>query len=390
MKKNILWVLVLLLAWCGKPQQIKIDRLVEDGVEVVINHRKPYKIANEPSELILRKILSIDTEEDGTAATGVTDIYGFDVDSQGNIYILRPPTSPGDLIFQFSNEGGFIRSLGPMGQGPNEMEYPDRILASGDGEIWVTESPKNKYHVFAEDGRSMIEKTVASGFETIIPMKNRNFLVSRLITDDRQAKYFPIVMGLYDSGMNIVRELDRFEKFPNRPLAATFNEKTVNGTGFVFLAEVSGGRIHIGNSDRRYEILVCDLEGRTRRKIRKEYDPVKVSEDYIQNYLKQYEEFMPDYAKKIYFPENWPPFQSFFSDDQGRLFVMTHEPGATPGEFIFDVFNKDGIFTARRALDVICQRQGRIFAVARSDRLYTVSEKDSGFKRLDVFRMIWK
>jgi hypothetical protein len=99
---------------------------------------------------------------------------------------------------------------------------------------------------------------------------------------------------------------------------------------------------------------------------------------------------MPEYAQKIYFPENWYPFHSFFTDDKGRLYVMTYEPGVNPGEYIYDIFNEDGIFIARRSMNVYYQGYGRLYAKAKKDHLYCVQEKQSGYKQLVVYRMIWK
>jgi hypothetical protein len=63
-------------------------------------------------------------------AKGATEIFSFAVDQTGNIYLLRPPSGPGNLVFRFSGTGEFISSFGLMGQGPNEMEYPSQILAA--------------------------------------------------------------------------------------------------------------------------------------------------------------------------------------------------------------------------------------------------------------------
>jgi len=121
-------------------------------VEVVLNHLKPYVLRGEPSTLTLERVLSIDTEKDSTAAQGVTEIFSFDVDSAGSIYVLTPPTGPGNRIFKFSDKGELITSFGRMGQGPNELEYPNQILTVDPDKIWVLESPKNKYHVFQNEG----------------------------------------------------------------------------------------------------------------------------------------------------------------------------------------------------------------------------------------------
>ena len=88
MKQKILIVLSLIslffLSFCG-PKQDEVDKIIEDGVEVVLNHQEPYKLKNEPTNLILTETMKIDLERTDLAELGLTDSYGFDVDSQGNI-----------------------------------------------------------------------------------------------------------------------------------------------------------------------------------------------------------------------------------------------------------------------------------------------------------------
>ncbi|MEW5901342.1 MAG: hypothetical protein AB1715_07785 [Acidobacteriota bacterium] len=356
-------------------------------MEVVLNHLKPYRLRDEASTLALQKISSIDTEEEATAAQGVGDIFEFNVDSEGSIYILCPPKGPGNLIFKYSSEGKLLASFGRMGQGPNEMEYPHYLQITAEDEVWVLESPKNKYHVFSSEGAPIAEKILSIGFEKIVPLENGALIISRLLAEDMSAKYFSMVIGLYDSAFQPIKELDRFESVPNKIIAASLPEKIVNGIEHVFLAKPAGDRIFVGNSGRGYEILVYDLKGGLVRKIRKEYTPVRVPEEYKKEYLKMYEEFMPDYAKKIYFPDDWHPFKSFFGDDAGRLFVMTYEPGANPKEYVCDIFNKDGVFISRASLSALGKEPGMILARARGDLLYCVQEKESGYKELTVYKM---
>ena len=67
---------------------------------------------------------------------------------------------------------------------------------------------------------------------------------------------------------------------------------------------------------------------------------------------------MPEDIKKtIYFPEHYPPFQRcFFTDDKGQL-----GPMAVP-----------------------------LPALSKNGLLYHMREKESGFKELVVFKMIWQ
>jgi len=390
MKKNIYLIVALCVFFSFGPKQERVEKVMEDGVEVVINHLEPYRLKGEPSTLNLEKVLTIDTEDDAVAAQGVTDIYLFDVDANGHIYILRPPTSPGELVFKFSGDGNLMTSFAPMGQGPFEVEYPNGILAVGGDRIWILEDPKRKYYVFDLEGIGVAEKRLGMDYDDIAVLKNGTYLVNQIKAEDMKAKYFPITLSLFDSEFQKIKELDRFEKYWNRLIATTIQEKIVCGIDLIFFGKAQDERIYIGNSERGYEILVFDLEGQLFRKIRKEHSSVPVSQGYKEKYLKEFESFMPEYAKKIYFPEHWHPFHSFFPDDEGRLFVMTHESGQNPGEYMFDIFNKDGVFIARTSLNVHHWGWGQLNASVRGNRLYVVQEKESGYKELVAYKMNWE
>jgi hypothetical protein len=385
----ILALIFICLAGCGGKRSA-VERTTENGVEVVLNHLEPYKSPGRPTSLTLQEITAVDTESDSVAKAGVTDMYLFDVDSQGNVYVIVPPTHPGKLIFKLSPEGKSVLSFGPMGQGPFELEYPSELHIDPKGRIWVLESPKRKYHIYDASGKPLAEGSPEVGFEDFVQLDNGTFLVSRMEKGDLKGKYLSLVAGIASEDFRIRQEIDRFASYPNKLILDKVPEKYVCGIDYVFLARTSADRIFTGNSDRGYEILVFDLEGKLLRKIRKEYIPVPVLDEFRKKTLKMYEEGIPEYAAKMYFPENWHPFQSFIADEAGRLLVMTYEPGKAPGEFVFDIIDTDGAFIGRTSLNIVPPGLGRILARIRGDRLYAVQEKPSGFKRLAVYRMIWQ
>jgi len=379
----------LSLAGCGGKRG-PVERTTENGVEVVLNHLEPYRVPSRPSTLTLQEIMAVDTESDAVAKAGVTDIYLLDVDSQGNIYVVVPPTHPGNVVFKLSPEGKPLLSFGPMGQGPFELEYPGGLHIDTLDRIWVLESPKNKYHIYDSSGKPLAEGSPERGFEDLVQLDDGTYLATRMEKGDLKGKYIPWSVGILDKDFRLHREIDRFASYPNRIISDKVPEKYVSGINYVFLAKASSGRIYTVNSDRGYEILVSDLDGKLVYKIRKEYKPVPVSEDYRKKTLKMYEQMAPGFEAKIYFPDNWHAFQSFIPDDQGRLFVMTYESGKAPGDFVFDILDPDGIFIARTSLNIVQPHLGQILARIRGDRLYAVQEKPSGFRRIAVYRMIWQ
>ena len=132
---------------------------------------------------------------------------------------------------------------------------------------------------------------------------------------------------------------------------------------------------------------VFDLEGEIIQKIRKEYTQVEISEEYKRNFFERRKR--NPFLKKYEILNHFPPFQYLFTDKEGRIFVMTHEKSAIPNEWIFDIFTPEGIFIGRVAIKSrIDFHQIRIRA--KQDRLYTICEKESGYKELALYKMIWE
>lgn len=70
--KNSVYIAVILcfLSSCG-PKQEKVETIMEDGVEVVMNHLEPYQIKGEASRLNLDEELRLDFEEEEFLELGI-------------------------------------------------------------------------------------------------------------------------------------------------------------------------------------------------------------------------------------------------------------------------------------------------------------------------------
>ncbi len=148
---------------------------------------------------------------------------------------------------------------------------------------------------------------------------------------------------------------------------------------------MSDESIFIANEDRGYEIWVYDVNGNLIRKVRKEYQKIQIQEDYKQEKTKN----LPEQLKQItYFPENFPPLQGVLADEFGRLFVMTYEQDENSDEYIFDIFNSDGVFIGRTQLDALYQG-GLVMAKFKNGHFYYISQKENGFKVLNASTFNW-
>jgi len=385
MKKTICFFLILMLFVLCKPKQEDVERIIENGVEVVLNHLEPYRIKGETSNLILKEQFTIDTEKDEIVALGLSDISGFDVDSEGNIYLRNRPDSTEKHFFKFDNAGRFTASFGSNGQGPGEFEWAWLPRISQADEIFVSDIFQRKLVVFDTNCSLVREIPITMEISEIYPLIDGKCLIVRRIRDVTR-KTDPHSIGLFSYDLKEIKELDKYI------FTGSGAEKRDSTRPYIFTLSMTRNYIYIGNVERGYEISVFGMEGKLIKKIRKEYKPVEVTEEYMKDFLDMTPERI---RKRIYFQKYWPPFQYLFTDDKGYLFVMTFEKGENLNDYLYDIFNPNGIFIGRTVIDNYGYRQyisknAALDVMAKQDRIYYIREKESGYKELVVYRMKWE
>ncbi len=392
MEKPASLICLLCLLICCGPKQDEVERVIENGVEVVINHLEPYEIKGESGNLILEEIFAIDTEKDEIAEMGLIDIETFDVDSKGNIYLMLRQTSE-NFIHKFDNKGSFITSFCRKGQGPGEASWGGDILIDEYDRVIAKDMTKQKFFVFDPDGTLIEEIKMEKNYSLIDYLGEDKFLIWSQEVEGEDLMYQNRI-GIADGSFDEIKMFYSFA-FRNPQLAERYTPVT---RGFVLGA--LDNAIYIGNSRDKYEIHVYDGEGNLVRKIRKDYIPVDIPDDYKRIIKKRMESFPAGQAlaKKMYFPPHWPPFRYLFTDDKGRLFVMAYEKGDNVREYIYDIFSAQGAFIGRMSLGNIQVRyiENERFhdepkkVLVKGDLLYCIQEKDSGFIELVVYKMMWE
>ena len=398
-KLSYLLLIVFLLISCG-PKKEKVQKTMEDGVEVILNHLEPYKIKGEPSALHLEEEFRIDTERREIAQLGLMDISGFDVNSEGEIFIFKPPTSEDNFVLKFNQEGYFVKAFGQKGVGPGMIQRPFYNPITGQDELPILDYA-HKFLMFGKDGDFLNETHiyVSSLNQTtmVLPLENGSYIIRKSLrssfTEDVN-----FILGLYRldgieskevTDFKKIMELDRYTSY-----LSYFRQRRgekIRYPDHVSIWCVSKERIFVGNEKQGYEIRVYDFDGNLRRKIKKDYEPVKITEEFKKKINQRLEKAPPDYREKVYIPQHWPPFQSCFTDEEGRLFVMTYEKGENPGEYVHDIFSSDGAFIGKTNLEYYsANRMTPLKAMAKNDCLYCLREKENGNKELVVYKMKWK
>jgi hypothetical protein len=382
MHRSISLILIILIMLSCSPQNDEVERTTEGGVEVILNHREPYKIKGEPSSLFLELEKVIDLEDPYFAEVGLGETELFDVDSQGNIYLLSDQNNE-NRIYKFDGQGEFLDAFCRKGQGPEEIQFVMWGGIDSNDSIVISDQVSKKGFVFDNNGNFIKGTRNPKGEFAIYPLENGNYISFWQFRGelDPDAEYFPQGFSLYNPHLEEIKVLDIF-KYPSP------RKKGMNGTyvNSLFIWRKEGDFIYIGNEDRGYEFLVYDLDGNLLRKIRKEYDPVLFPESLRKQRQARYESF----GRKVFFEKYWPPFLSFIVDDEGRIYARTYEEGEASDEFMYDIFNPEGIFILRKSMNIYTWGEIDLSAVVKKKHLYCLQEKENGFKKLVIYKMNWR
>jgi hypothetical protein len=379
MKKLLILVLLMLAIFGCEQKGVQVEKVMEDGVEVVINKLEPYPLPGEKNIPVLEEEVVIDLEDSAISDLGLYDINVFGVDSTGGIFLMSMQTQA-EHIFKFTREGHFVKAFGRNGNGPGELSRPLHLSVIEGDEIFVTDAGNTKLSYFDTEGNLLREKSLKTVIAITHPLENGKFITFGMIMPAEGQDYLEYPLNLCDENLKVIKALETF-RLENYRVT-----KRIRGTQPGFGFATSSDRIYTVNEARGYEVYVHDLEGNLVRKIRKEYNPVKIPEDAKKRALERVNEFQRQFT---YFPESYPPYQSLFADGQDRLFVITYELGVNPGENMVDVFNSEGAFIGRTSWNIF-QGNTAITAFIKAGRLYCVRVKENGFKQFVVERLIWR
>jgi hypothetical protein len=382
MKKLALLLLTLIMFFsCVPKDREKAERLIEDGVEVIINHLEPSKIKGEPTSFTLEEEFRIDTENEDLAELGIRGIDEMDVDREGSIYF-----STGEKVLKFDNTGAFVQTVGRTGQGPGEYRMATSLRITDSGLMSFFDAENSKFLFFNPDGTLEKEIKKAARMFTFVGiyLDNGHFLLrERADEPEKGIRTFRFV--LFDQNFEKIKDL-----LPSFWLEIPyFQTDKISLLGYSMSYALSNGKILISsNVTDNLEIEIYDFQGELIKKIRKKTEKIAVSKAYKERIIERWKKFPAweelNYKEKHYFPEYFPPFKEFWVDEEERIFVETYKEGESPEEVLVQIFNPEGIFVGTKYLK---EARSRKF---KEDHLYCAYRKESGFEDLIAYKIIWQ
>jgi hypothetical protein len=317
----------------------------------------------------LKKILTIDTENNKIAEMGLTDIRHFDIDSEGKIFIANLKAKE-NYIFMLNKDGRLISVFGSKGQGPGELQSPMELVISKQDEVFITD--RGKVFVFSNTGQFIKEFRIDNEYQKIIPLDRDRYLAIAVKLNEDLSQSFQVI--LCSSGFKELKTLDS-SKIESFKKAAK-----VNIIPNLVYWEKSNNHMYTGNTDE-YEIRVFDFDGKLLRSIKKEYEAVSLSDKDKEEYEKRLQRYPPDIRESFFIPDVFPPFRDIVALGDEWLFIQTYDE-PNEGSSMYDIFDTNGEFIGRTELEGYRVK-------FKGNCVYCLKQKESGYKELVVYQMIW-
>ena len=333
----------------------------EDGVTIVKNPKEPMYGEDAFS---LEEELSIGEAERGEEYI-FSQIRSIAVDEKERIYVLDTKEAH---VKVFDKNGDYIKTMGRKGQGPGEMSLPFSICITTQNEIVVQDLNNRRIMFYSLDG-SFIKslstaKIIIVGFN--IDSRGNIIGIISITGPDKQV----IELLKFDSELNYLYSFGSFF-LPSR--SSTFNP---------FMPEfhwaVSKEDNVICGYPENYEFKLFNPEGKVIRKVIKDYKPIKITQEEIEETKKR----LPG-PMKLDIPQYHSAYQDLTIDEENRIFVQTWERAENEEGYYYDVFDSEGKYIAKIHLKFPPQ-------VFKMNKLYTIEEDEEEFQMIKRYKVTWK
>jgi hypothetical protein len=279
-----------------------------------------------------------------------------------------------DHIKIFDKSGKHIRTFGERGQGPGEFQSPTRMYLARGKEITVLDSGKLSY--FSEEGKFIKEISLGKYTRIIRAMNDsRGFILGDWYAyGDKQISK----LGKFDQDFNLILTIASHEEKMN------IFELNLLMPRFVYQV-TKDDKVIWGWTDD-YELNILDSDGKLTKKIVKEYDPIKITEKDKKRIIGEIwgDRPLPP-PQKFYFHRHFPPFYYFVYDNNGQIYVRTHERDSK-GNVYYDVFDSEG----RHFMKFPHPENELIFVIKNNKAYCMIEENEEGIPLVKRYKMKWE
>ena len=357
----ILFFSALMMLVSCQQQKAEWKGTIEEvnGVTVVKNPKEPMYGED---VFRLEEELSIG-EAEGREEYMFSPIRSIAVDEEERIYVLE---TRGALVKVFDKYGEYLRTIGRRGQGPGELNVPLTLSITNDNKIAVEDFMRG-ITIYSPEGE-FIKSLSSARYFTVGAIADSwgNVIARTRIRDAERTGW----------------ELKRFDPNLEHPktlmtITSLRSDSIEVFSPNLFWQAGIDGNVVVGYS-KDYELQIFDSEGELIKKIIKDYDPVEISQNQIEERIKE----IPS-DRKLDIPKFYCAFQRFTVDDEGKIFVQTYEKTEGEEGFYYDVFDYEGRFFVKIPLKIGPR-------VWKKSKLYSVEEDEDGYQYIKRYKVTWK
>jgi hypothetical protein len=335
----------------------------QPAVPITSNPKTPVPPAGERKKLVFTKELRIGQKE-GDENTTFGEAVIFNTDQEGNFYVTDWDNK---RILKFSPSGEYLLTIGRQGQGPGEFQNLSIARFDSHGEIYVTDVAARRISFFDRKGNFLRQIHIPEVFEDLYINSKGYYVSSNSVQLNSETGLdWKISEGLFDGQFKPRVEFWSQVKITKPPSGrdstsvAKFSAGILSGIAFQPRPEhllAKDDSIYFGYPSD-YSISVYSPEGLKLKTIRRECDPLNVTEkdkDYFcaqtaRPFLSRVpalrgEEQIREVLKFIEYPKFKPAFHRFALMENGWLIVLVD---FTPDEsWLFDLFDEKGRYVGQ-------------------------------------------
>lgn len=362
-------------------QETKIEN--KDGVTIISNPKTPRPENDIPIRLVFQEELSIGVEEGDEEYMFGNRVY-FNTDVDGNFYVNDWDKK---CIRKFAPDGKYLLTIGRPGQGPGEFQNVWHPRFDKNNNLYVSDIVgSRRISVFNREGTFLKLIRVPIRLSNI-SINSQGFYIgyhSTMIEDPKGDKSHT-VLGLFDGEFELLSEFHKktreFKPLTGRGadsraqfLANLLGDEAFKPTTTCVLA--IDDSIYFGFPEN-YEIRIFSPEGKLKKLIQREYDPIKIGKKHIQGFIAYQEDeffrFVPtpdDLKEKVYqlieYPKHKPAYDAFTLMENGWIFVVVDY---IENEYtLIDLFDRQGRyisqFEAKIPIQNLFFKNGKAYALA--------------------------
>jgi len=319
-------------------------------------------------------------------------IGDFDVDNEGNIYVLD---SKNYHVKKFSDAGKYITTFGREGKGPGEFSYPTAITVIDNIGVAVLDPPLSRITFFNFKGQYIKDFKIKQ--PSLYAEDFSRFLTSNILVKYKIPNYknnsSTICFMQYDIDGKAEKELIKIERDAppkayytmNKDVLKKFDYKKwdfayywcINSKGYIFIVE----RKYV------YEIIIFSPDGKLHTTISRQFEIITKTEAEVAQEI----ELIDLQSLRLFgtkfgetgIPKIKPAIANIFLDDLDRLWVETNNKNHSGG-ILFDIYDDKNNYIAEVNLS---EKNISRFKI-KNDNFYGIQKDELGAQYIVKFKIM--